>query len=179
MDPRREFVSYTHPSQFQDRQHRKQVKSYVSKRAYWIERHVQFDIRRPLRSKPQFDGREAVDHRHVFPSSGVQRGQQTDWDKDKSTGSTWHDDDDAVAANTWRKAKIKVQAEDKGQASRICDYCRRDKPPLLPVVTLNGLPDVLRQSQGFLAANEFCESRRNEMSRADVYYWGVCLMNYC
>jgi hypothetical protein len=164
MDPRREFVSYTHPSQFQDRQHRRQVKSYVSKRAYWIERHVRFDIRRPLQSKPPLNGREAADDTRVFQCSGVQHGQQNDWDKNKSTGSTWHDDEDAVAANTWRKVKIRVQVQDKGQASRTCDCSRRAKLPLLPVVTLNGLPDVLRQSQGFLAANEFCESRRNEMS---------------
>ena len=44
MDSRREFVSYTHPSQFQDKQHRKQVKSYVSARAYWVERRTRIRV---------------------------------------------------------------------------------------------------------------------------------------
>ncbi|OAP65783.1 hypothetical protein AYL99_01755 [Fonsecaea erecta] len=41
----RVFICYTHPSQFQDRQHRSQVKSYVSTRAYWIEQRARLGIR--------------------------------------------------------------------------------------------------------------------------------------
>ncbi|KIW64144.1 hypothetical protein PV04_09099 [Phialophora macrospora] len=139
----RDLVAQGHYS-WNDSQHRRQVKSYVSKRAYWIERQVRFDIRCPLRSKPPLKGREAIVDTHVFQSSAIQHEHQHQWDEPKSTAFTWHDDEDAVAANVQRKVKIKVQVQDKSQAK------------------------VLRRSQGFLAANEFYQEA------VDPHYAPVC-----
>lgn len=47
MSYQREFVCYTDPSQFQDEHHRKQVKSYASSRALWVEKRLRLDIKRP------------------------------------------------------------------------------------------------------------------------------------
>lgn len=58
MDYRREFVCYTHPSQFQDSQHRKQVKSYVSARAYWVEPRIRHNVVHARIIQARADGAE-------------------------------------------------------------------------------------------------------------------------
>ncbi|OQU99091.1 Fungal specific transcription factor domain-containing protein [Cladophialophora immunda] len=152
MPYRRVFVCYTHPSQFQDRHHRRQVKSYVSTRAYWIEQRIGVgfkhgstrEIQRERTEKAQLesDGEtslNSINRMTECQAPAEKRPSNVAGTQLNRTGCSR-----TVMAR--RDSSLKTNQDEKFRVSWATS-------PLKPIDSLPGI--LHRQSQGFATANEF------------------------
>ncbi|KIY01689.1 uncharacterized protein Z520_01826 [Fonsecaea multimorphosa CBS 102226] len=153
MPYRRVFVCYTHPSQFQDRQHRNQVKSYVSTRAYWIGRRGCLGDKHGSSQETQEKRAEETpleSDEEASSLSFINFPTENQILAEKRSGPITRK---RIDATSHRHAIM----EERDSTLKLNDDKRfRTFLEASPSTTIDSLPGILhRHSQGFAAANEF------------------------